>query len=45
MREFVSAGGELIIHGALRLKNSPAPKSTIQLINHLTKHGKKKRTD
>jgi len=25
MREFVSAGGELIIHGALQLKNSPTP--------------------
>jgi hypothetical protein len=25
MREFVSAGGELIIHGALHQKNSPTP--------------------
>ena len=25
MREFVSAGGELMIHAALHLKNSPNP--------------------
>jgi hypothetical protein len=25
LREFVSAGGELIIHGAAHLKNSPTP--------------------
>jgi hypothetical protein len=25
MREFVSAGGELIIHGAAHLKNPPIP--------------------
>ena len=25
MREFVAAGGELIIHGALLIRNSPTP--------------------
>jgi hypothetical protein len=39
MLEFVYAGGELIIHGALLLKNSPPPKLnylTIQLVNYFT---------
>ena len=31
MREFVSAGGELIIHGAILPKNSPTP----QLVAYL----------
>ncbi len=29
MREFVAAGGELIIHGALQPKNSPTPDLTV----------------
>jgi hypothetical protein len=32
MREFVSAGGELIIHGALQLINSPIPDLAIALL-------------
>jgi len=32
MREFASAGGELVIHAALHPKNSPTP----QLVNHIT---------
>jgi len=49
MREFVSAGGELMIHAALHPKNSPTPElvsvhyifcinqSTTQPINHSTR--------
>jgi hypothetical protein len=33
MREFVSAGGELIIHGALHLTNSPIPELAKQPFN------------
>jgi hypothetical protein len=35
MREFVSAGGELIILGALHLKNSPIPELSIKIMIEL----------
>jgi len=31
IREFVSAGGELMIHGALHLKNFPIPEINIDI--------------
>ena len=33
MREFVSAGGELMIHGALHPKNSPIPQLFLTLFD------------
>jgi outer membrane lipoprotein-sorting protein len=42
MREFVSAGGELIIHGAAHLKNTPTPELIRSVFTHndLRKKGK-----